>query len=149
MLLFLYSVCFFTLDDASSTKRFMKAINSSKESRGHGFFCQLFDGELNKYIMRMADEYFQRNPEARYKPRIAAEKHGRQNDGKTWVLSEFCQIDEDGDQLDENDSIYIWMGHYLSSKSIYPLKIVVPLKKKSFASLLKKLKKAVPGMVNV
>jgi hypothetical protein len=85
----------------------MKAINSSKESHGHCFFCQLFDGELNKYIMRMADEYFQRNPEARHKPRIAAEKHGRQNDGKTWVLSEFCQIDEDGDQLDENDSIYI------------------------------------------
>jgi hypothetical protein len=85
--------------------------------------------------MRMADEYFQRNPEARYKPRIAAEKHGRQNDGKTWVLSEFCQIDEDGDQMDENDSIYIWMGHYLSFKY--------------FASLLKKLKKAVPGMVHV
>jgi hypothetical protein len=49
----------------------------------------------------MADEYFQRNPEARHKPRFAAEKHGRQSDGKTWVLNEYWQIDEDGDQLDE------------------------------------------------
>jgi hypothetical protein len=97
----------------------------------------------------MADEYFQRNPEARHKPRFAAEKHGRQSDGKTWVLNENCQIDEDGDQLDENDSRYIWMGDYISSKSIYSLKIVVPLKKKSFSSLLKRLKKAVPGMVHV
>ena len=46
----------------------MKAINSSKESRR--FFCQLFDGELNKYIMQMDDQYFQRNPEARQNPRI-------------------------------------------------------------------------------
>ena len=140
-------MCFFTLDDASSTKKFMKAINSSKESRG--FFCQLFDGELNKYIMQMADQYFQRNPEARQNPRIAAEQHGRQNDGKTWVLNQHCQINEEGNQLDENDSKYIWMENYLISKTtdMCRSKIVVPLKKKAFASLLGKLKNAVPGNV--
>jgi hypothetical protein len=124
----------------------MKALNNSKTSRG--LFCQLFDGELNKYVMQIADEFFQRNPEARQKPRIAVEKHGLQSDGKTWVLNETCQIDGDGNQLDETESTYIWMEDYLSSRSVqmFRSEVVVPLKKKSFSSLLKKLHSAVPGM---
>lgn len=98
----------------------------------------------------MADEYFQRNPEERKRPRIAAQQHGRQSDGKTWVLNAPCQIDEEGDQLDENDSRYIWMEDYLPIKSVDMCRsiIVVPLKKKSFASLLRRLKNAVPGIAN-
>jgi hypothetical protein len=125
----------------------MKAINSSRESRG--LFCQLFDGELNKYIMQLADHYFQEHPMARQRPKIAVEQHGRQSDGKTWVLNEKIQINEDGDQIDEIDSPYVWIMDYVTqvkSTELCRSNIKVPLKKKTFCFLLKKLKKAVPGM---
>jgi hypothetical protein len=105
----------------------MKAINSSKNSRG--LFCQLYDTELNKYVMKMADKYFQRNQEARSNPRIAAVIHG--------------------DQLDETCSKYVWMVDYMPSKMIEKCRsnIVTPLDKRSFDNLLAGLKKeAVPGI---
>ena len=125
----------------------MKAINSSKNSRG--LFCQLYDTELNKYVMKMADEYFQRNKEARSNPRIAAVIHGRQSNEKMWVMNEACQINFDGDQLDETCSKYVWMVDYMPSKMIEKCRsnIVTPLDKRSFDNLLAGLKKeAVPGI---
>ena len=75
------------------------------------------------------------------------EKHSLQTDGKTWVLNETCQIDGDGNQLDETESMYIWVEDFLcfSSVDTFHSKVVVPLKRISLPSLLKKLQSVVTG----
>jgi hypothetical protein len=124
----------------------MKAVNSSKSSRG--LFCQLYNGELNKYIMKIADDYFARNPNARKNPQIAAAVHGCQRDGKTWVMNESCQIYYDGDQLDETQSKYVWMADCLPSKVLDNCRsqIPTPLDMRQIDKLLASLKRAVSGI---
>ena len=122
----------------------MKAVNGSKEARG--LFCQLYDNELNKYIMNLVDNFFETNPTARTNPMIATQTHGRQADGKTWVLNEEFQIDQDGDEIE--GSKYLWIEEYFPSNKEMALcrsNLISPLKPRAFETLLKKLKSAIPG----
>ena len=46
--------CFFTMKDAKSTTTFVQALNESLESGA--LMCQLYNGELSKYIMNLTND---------------------------------------------------------------------------------------------
>lgn len=53
--LFYAETVFFTMKDAKSTVAFVQALNESLESGS--LMCQLYNGELNKYIMNLTNHF--------------------------------------------------------------------------------------------
>lgn len=82
-------LCFFTTSEAKSTRTFVKVLNESVECGS--LMCQLFDSELNKYIMNLTTEF------RREQKRLGQQKNqyiktaaiclGKQPDSSIWVLN--------------------------------------------------------------
>lgn len=105
--------------------------------------CQLHDVPLNKYLMELTESFkSQRRENAIGKP--AASCQGLNGKG-TWVLNQQVQVDQDGNQLAEESTEFIWLGKYTSRYNVVPQKyaapIETPLNPDSLGDVLKQLKK--------
>lgn len=117
---FLYRECFFTMKDAKSTTTFVQALNESLESGA--LMCQLYNAELNKYLMNLTNEFSRKQMELGV-PKVcyikkAAECLGRQPGSRVWVMNKEVHLNENGDQIPTIDSDYIWLGTMASSQSL-------------------------------
>ncbi len=108
------------MKDAKSTTTFVQALNESLESGA--LMCQLYNGELNKYLMNLTNK-FSRNqmelgvPKVRYVKK-AAECLGRQSGSRVWVLNKEVHLNENGEQIPAIDSEYIWLGAMAGRRSL-------------------------------
>ncbi len=108
------------MKDAKSTVTFVQALNESLESGA--LMCQLYNTELNKYLMNLTNEFCQTQmelgiPKVRYVKR-AAECLGQQPGSRVWVMNEEVHLDENGDHIPISDSEYIWLGPMISNRSL-------------------------------
>ena len=108
------------MKDAKSTVTFIQALNESLESGA--LMCQLYNAELNKYIMNLTNEFCRQQmqlgvPKVRYVKR-AAECLGQQPGSHVWVMNEDVHYDENGERIPVIDSEYIWLGGMISNRSL-------------------------------
>ena len=110
----------FPLDDLKSTNSFMKAINQSVGSGGYQ--CQLLDSEMNKYVMKLTNDFFRaQNRQGVLQDRFsktAACCLGHQPSSKIWVMNNHVQLDAAGKQISNEDSPYMWLGNLQNGKTI-------------------------------
>ena len=97
------------MKDAKGTVAFIQALNESLESGA--LMCQLYNGELNKYIMNLTNEFCRKRlelgvPKVQY-VKQAAECLGQKPGSRVWVLNEHVQLDEEGECIPIIDSKYI------------------------------------------
>lgn len=108
------------MKDAKSTTTFVQALNESLESGA--LMCQLYSGELNKYIMNLTNEFCRKQLEAGV-PKVlyvkqAAECLGQQPGSRVWVLNENIHLKEDGETIPASHSEYIWLGGMVSGRAL-------------------------------
>ncbi len=108
------------MKDAKSTTTFVQALNESLEAGA--LMCQLYNGELNKYVMKLTTEFCRNQmqlgiPKVHYL-KTAAECPGRQPGSKVWVLNEDVQLDECGSRILPIDSEYIWLGTMTGNRNL-------------------------------
>lgn len=121
--LFIYfSTCFFTLEDANSRQRFLKAINCT-EGAG-GYMCQLHAVSLNRYLMELTDEFTRERRES-HRWKFAAECQGLNDD--IWVLNENVQVDQCGNLLAEWSTKFVWLGRLVSRECVVPHKLAAEI----------------------
>ena len=114
--MYIYSTCFFTLDDTNAQKHFLKAINSAYDSGR--YMCQLHDVDLTKYIMELTDSFKrQRQENAITKEAAYCQGLDGQN---TWVLNKSVQVEQHRHQLGEGSTQFVWLGKYTSQYNIVP-----------------------------
>jgi hypothetical protein len=102
------------------TTTFIQALNKSLESGA--LMCQLYNGELNKYIMNLTNQFCRKQlelgvPKLRY-VKQAAECLGRQPGSGVWVLNADVHLNEDGEHIPINDSEYIWLGPMITNRTL-------------------------------
>lgn len=108
------------MKDAKSTVTFVQTLN---ESLGSGaLMCQLYNAELNKYIMNLTNEFCRKQVEMGT-PRVhyvkqATECLGKQPGSHIWVLNEHVHLNEDGERIPICDSEYVWLGSMISNRSL-------------------------------
>lgn len=108
------------MKDAKSTVTFIQALNESLESGA--LMCQLYNTELNKYLMVLTNEFCRQQmelnvPKVHYIKR-AAECLGQQPGSHIWVMNEEVHLDENGDRIPIHESEYIWLGPMITNRSL-------------------------------
>lgn len=106
--------------DAKSTTTFIQALNESLESGA--LMCQLYSAELNKYVMKLTNEFCREQaslgiPFNQYVKK-AAECLGRQPRSNIWVLNEDVQLTEDGELIPSTETEYIWLGGMVGNRAL-------------------------------
>ena len=109
------------MKDVKSTTSFVQALNESLESGA--LMCQLYNGELNKYVMNLTTEFCRRQVQRGVRRneyiKKAAECLGRQPDSKIWVLNEELTFNDDGDIITTTESPYIWLGGMIGNRNFH------------------------------
>lgn len=108
------------MKDVKSTSTFIRALNESLESGA--LRSQLYNGELNKYIMNLTNNFCQKQlelgvPKGSY-VKQAAECLGQQPGSQVWVLNKDVQLNNNGEFIPNEASKFIWLGAIISTKSL-------------------------------
>ena len=102
LLIFFFRCCYFTAESTNKKCDFMKCINSSYKSAC--LHCSFSDKELAQYIQ------FKKRSMPLLKRKYAVQKVGKQWDD-TWVLSSRMHLYPCGNEVEVEDSMYVWIGH--------------------------------------
>ena len=106
------------MKDAKSTATFVQALNESLESGA--LMCQLYNGELNKYIMNLTNAFCRKQLDIGVQKVLyvkqAAECLGQQPGSRVWVLNESVHLNEEGESIPVSDSEFIWLGPMLNGR---------------------------------